>query len=47
MTISLAMAIGIGSGYCIIAAILSAFAQKPQQQTKAAPSFVTQGVSGD
>ena len=46
MTISLAVAIGVGSGFVIISAILNAFAHKPQQ-LESAPTLVTQGVSGD
>jgi hypothetical protein len=47
MTISLAVAIGVGSGFMIISAILNAFAHKPQQTETAAPALVPQGVSGD
>ena len=46
MTISLAVAIGVGSGFVIISAILNAFAHKPQQ-VETAPALVPQGVSGD
>lgn len=46
-TILLAVAIGVGTGYYIISAILNAFARKPQQAAPQAPALVTQGVSGD
>ena len=46
-TIVLAMAVGIGTGYYIISAILNAFARKPQQSAPQAPALVTQGVTGD
>ena len=46
-TVVLAMAIGVGTGYFIISAILNAFARKPQQPTQSAPALVTQGVTGD
>jgi len=45
-TILLAMAVGVGSGYFIISAILNGFARKPQE-TKAAPALAPQGVTGD
>jgi len=46
MTVSLAVAIGVGTGFMIISAILNAFAHKPQP-AETAPALVTQGVTGD
>ncbi len=46
LTISLGMAIGVGSGYLIIAGVLNAFARKPET-AKAALTHATQGVAGD
>jgi hypothetical protein len=46
-TILLAVAIGVGTGFFIISAILNAFARKPQQPSQSAPALVTQGVTGD
>jgi hypothetical protein len=45
-TISLGMAVGVGSGYLIIAGILNLFARKPKD-SKPAPSLAAQGVAGD
>jgi len=47
LTISIAVAFGVGSGYLIITGILNAFARKPQGGNPSAPAFAPQGVSGD
>jgi hypothetical protein len=41
------VAIGVGTGFFIISAILNAFAHKPQQPSSAAAVLVAQGVTGD
>jgi hypothetical protein len=46
-TILLAVAIGVGTGFFIISAILNLFARKPEQAAPQAPALVTQGVTGD
>jgi len=45
LTISIAVAFGVVSGYLIITGILNAFARKPEMS--AAPELVAQGVAGD
>ncbi len=47
LTISLAVAFGVASGYLIISGILNAFARKPQSANPATPALATQGVTGD
>jgi hypothetical protein len=46
MTVSLAVAVGVGTGYLLISGILSAFAHKPKQ-VEAVPAMVAHGVTGD
>jgi len=47
LTITLAVAFGVVSGYLIITGILNAFARKPQTAKPAAPALAPQGVTGD
>jgi hypothetical protein len=46
LTISLAVAFGVVSGYLIITGILNVFARKPDTPS-ATPSLAPQGVAGD
>ncbi|MGZ4816520.1 MAG: hypothetical protein ACXVZV_13980 [Terriglobales bacterium] len=46
LTISIAVAFGVASGYLIINGILNAFARKPET-AKAAPALAPQGMAGD
>jgi hypothetical protein len=46
VTISIAVAFGVASGYLIITGILNVFARQPET-AKAAPELATQGVAGD
>lgn len=46
LTISVAVALGVVSGYVIITGILNAFARKPATG-KAAPELAAQGMAGD
>ena len=47
LTISTAVAFGVGSGYLIITGILNAFARKPEGGKPSAPALAPQGISGD
>lgn len=48
VTVMIAMAIGVVTGYLIIVSILNAFARKESPKTaKPAPVLIAHGVSGD
>jgi len=47
LTVTFGVAVGVGTGFFIISAILNAFAHKPQQPSNTAAVLVTQGVTGD
>jgi hypothetical protein len=46
LTIGLAVAFGVVSGYLIITGILNVFARKPQTVAASAPAFA-EGMAGD
>ena len=47
LTIALAVAFGVVSGYLIITGILNAFARKPVGVQSASPVLVAEGMAGD
>jgi hypothetical protein len=47
LTIGLAVAFGVVSGYLIITGILNTFARKPQSAQSSAQALVAEGVAGD
>jgi hypothetical protein len=47
LTIGLAVAFGVVSGYLIITGILNVFARRPQTIAAAAPVLAAEGVAGD
>ena len=47
LTISIAVAFGVVSGYLIITGILNLFARKPGTANAAAPALAAQGLAGD
>ena len=47
LTIAVAVALGVVSGYLIITGILNAFARKPATADAQAPALAPQGIAGD
>ena len=47
LTIAIAVAFGVVSGYLIITGILKAFARKPATPSGQAPALAPQGMAGD
>ncbi|HTY56496.1 MAG TPA: hypothetical protein VMB26_14910 [Candidatus Binataceae bacterium] len=47
LTISIAVAFGVASGYLIITGILNVFARKPLTPESVAPAFAAEGMAGD
>lgn len=47
LTITMAVAFGVVSGYLIITGILNALARKPASSKPAAPALAVEGMAGD